>query len=218
MIRLFCGYETREAHGFHTFVHSVIKRASVPVEIIPLTGCGLPHGSNAFTLSRFLVPKLCGYRGMAMFCDASDMVMLDDVAKLAALYDPGFAVQVVKHPDYASIHARKYVGTEMECPQTDYPRKNWASVMLVNCEHPAWEPVDEGWLHANRKLDTLQFQFIPDAAIGDLPACWNVLVDEDQDSAGARILHWTGGIPGFWHYRNARRAQDWFNEYREMAR
>jgi hypothetical protein len=217
MIRLFCGYDAREIPGFHVFAHSVMKRASRAVAIVPLARYAVPEGSNAFTLSRFLVPMLCGYEGRAIFCDAADMLMVGDVAKLDDLFDPSFAVQVVKHPTYASAHPRKYVGTEMECEQTDYDRKNWASVMLINCGHPAWKDVDESLLKLRPKLDFLQFRIIPEAAIGTLPAEWNVLIDEGQSDAGAQLLHWTAGIPYFWHYQNARRSQDWFIHARELS-
>jgi hypothetical protein len=92
-IRLFCGYDSREAIGFHVFVHSVIERATRPVQIIPLSSMGLGKGSNAFTMSRFLVPYLSGFRGVAIFCDASDMLMLSDVAELESLAERRYAVQ-----------------------------------------------------------------------------------------------------------------------------
>ncbi|MGQ3178075.1 MAG: hypothetical protein ACT6SC_10810, partial [Blastomonas fulva] len=139
MINLFCGFDQREAIGFHVFCASVIKRASVPVRIVPMTAMGLTGGSNSFTLSRFLVPHLMGFEGRAIFADACDMLLLADLAELDSLFDPSFAVQVVKHPAYVSEHERKYIGTEMECDQTNYPRKNWASLMLMNCGHPSWK-------------------------------------------------------------------------------
>jgi hypothetical protein len=139
VINLFCGWDKREADGFHVFTHSVITRATQPVSIVPIAGMGMQQGSNAFTLSRFMVPWLMGYQGHAIFCDASDMLMLGDIADLDALFDDRYAVQVVKHPDYRTKHKTKYRGTDMECPNMDYNRKNWASVMLMNCEHPAWQ-------------------------------------------------------------------------------
>lgn len=213
MIRLFCGYDEREAAGFHTFVHSVLARASVPVSITALASMGLPQGSNSFTVSRFLVPFLMGYQGHAIFCDASDMLMLGDVAELDALFDPAYAVQVVKHGDYTSQHVRKYVGTPMECEQSNYPRKNWASLAIFNCEHAGCIPLEPNILAEARTLQLLQLDFLADDEIGALPSEWNVLVDEGQADAGAKLLHWTAGIPRFKHYANARRSRDWFREF-----
>lgn len=123
MIRLFAGFDEREAIGYAVFCHSVVARASQPVSFTPLHAMGLPEGSNCFTVSRFLIPWLCGYTGYAIFMDGSDMLMLGDVSALAMAFDPRYAVQVVKHPDYKTRHRTKYVGTEMECPNRDYPRR-----------------------------------------------------------------------------------------------
>lgn len=218
MIELFCGYDEREAVGFHTFCHSVIRRASRPVRITPLASMGLPQGSNTFTLSRFLVPYLMGFRGHAIFADACDMLMLGDVAELDALFDPAFAVQVVKHPDYISQHELKYVGTEMECAQTNYPRKNWASLMLMNCAHPSWSAAGPAGLPRVGTLACLQLRNCEDDEMGSLPPEWNVLIDEGQQREGAKLLHWTAGIPTFRHYRNARASAEWFAEHESLNR
>lgn len=216
-VRLFCGYDAREAVGFHTFCHSVIKRASVPVHITPLSAMGLPQGSNTFTLSRFLVPYLCDFKGFAIFVDASDMLCLGDIAELWEQRSTAYAVQVVKHPDYVSQHARKYVGSDMECDQSNYGRKNWASAMLINCEHPAWQGMTPERIARASPLDLLQFKFCDEKAIGDLPAQWNVMVDEGQQVQSPKLLHWTAGIPTFRHYRNARHSADWFEEHKALC-
>lgn len=217
MINLFCGYDSRESAGFHTFVHSVLARASQPVSIVPLTSMGLPQGSNSFTLSRFLVPSLMGFQGHAIFADASDMLMLSDVAELDALFDPSKAVQVVKHPDYISQHRSKYVGTEMECEQSNYSRKNWASLMLMNCEHQSWRGMTPADVADTDALGLLQLANCDEDEIGELPPEWNALIDEGHADAGAKLLHWTAGIPVFKHYQNARRSKDWFVEFEAMS-
>jgi hypothetical protein len=216
-VHLFCGYDEREATGYHTFCASVLRRSSKPLSFLPLAAMGLPEGSNSFTVSRFLVPYLMGFKGRAIFCDASDMLMLADIADLDALFDPKYAVQVVKHDDYTSQHERKYIGTDMECDQSNYPRKNWASLMLINCEHSAWFAMTPKMLSMAEPIDLLQFKFFEDKEIGALPTEWNVLIDEGQERAGAKILHWTAGLPTFKHYRNARASKDWFAEFESMT-
>jgi hypothetical protein len=210
MIRLFCGFDPREEPGLHVFIGSVLRHASCPVSIVPLSSQGLAQGSNEFTLSRFLVARLCDFKGHAIFCDGSDMLALADLVELDKLFDDRYAVQVVKHPDYISLHQRKYVGTELESDQSNYPRKNWASVMIVNCEHIAWRRWPYFPYHETRTLPVLQFKFLDDPEIGELPKEWNVLADEDQDARGAKLLHWTAGVPHFPHYSRARYAESWF--------
>lgn len=213
MIRLFCGYDAREAIGFHVFAHSVIRRASKPVAVHPLGQMWMPEGSNAFTLSRFLVPMMCGYEGHAIFADACDMLCLGDIAELDALFDPQYAAQVVKHKPYKTQHRTKYRGTAMECPNLNYERKNWASLMLVNCEHPAWRIFEPEKMPAT---DLLTFRFLKDEEVGDLPPEWNRLVDEGQPGEDARIAHWTGGMPAFDYYHAAPAADLWHASRAEM--
>jgi len=194
---VFCGYDERESVGFHVFVSSMLRRASGPVSIRPLGARGLLEGTNAFTLSRFLVPELMGYSGCAVFVDACDMLMQADIGDIEALFDSRYAVQVVRHPSYRTRHPLKYRGTEMMTENRDYLRKNWASVMLINCDHPAWRRVARGLREARNALPWLQFDHLAQDEIGALPDEWNRLVDEGHPVEGAKILHWTAGIPGF---------------------
>lgn len=214
MIHLFAGFEAREAIGFHVFVNSVVARCSEPVSIVPLPAMGQFEGSNAFTCSRFLVPYLMGFQGRAIFADASDMLVTADLAELAALADDRYAVQVVKHPTYRTRHRIKYRGTALETINTEYHRKNWASLMLINCAHPLWAGLTPSALAEVPVLSLLQFDRFPDELIGALPSCWNRLVDEGQAEQGAKLLHWTAGIPGFPAYHDAPGADLWHAERR----
>lgn len=216
MINLFCGYDAREHEGWETFVSSVRRRTASPVNFVRMGAQDMPQGTNEFTYSRFLVPYLCNFKGHAIFCDAADMIMLADVAELDALFDPQYVVQVVKHPSYGTRHRMKYVGTDMHCPNRDYSRKNWASVMLMNCEHPYWRQIDPQTLQTVAGLSLLQFGGLRPEEIGELPNEWNRLVDEGHPVEGAKIMHWTAGIPLFEYYRNAPGADLWFQEYGSM--
>lgn len=209
-VKLFSGYDPREAIGFHVFSSSVLEHASRPVSIVALDSKGLPVGTNAFTYSRFLVPYLCGFQGHAIFMDGADMLMLGDVAELDALFDPQFAVQVVKHPDYVTRHPRKYVGTTMEAPNSVYARKNWASVMLFNCAHPYWRPLDLKTISSVAGLSLLQLVGLRASEVGALPDEWNRLFDEGHPVQGAKIGHWTAGIPAWPAYANSPGADLWF--------
>lgn len=215
MIHLFCGYDAREAIGFHVFVASVLERTHAQVALHVLDAKGGRAGTNAFTFSRFLVPHLMDFSGRAIFADACDMLMVDDIADLAALFDPRKAVQCVQH-DYRTRNPHKYVGTSMECVNADYARKNWASLMLINCEHPAWRGIGPEAVEAARPLDMLQLRFIAERHIGALPGRWNRLVDEGQSVDGAGLLHWTAGIPAFEHYVNAPGAEQWHAQRARM--
>jgi len=218
MIRLFCGFDNRESIGSYVFAHSVVSRASEPVQITFLHENGLPTGTNSFTVSRFLVPYFLNFQGKAIFADGADMICQADIAELVwQMQDMTEAVKVVKH-EYKTKHPIKYLGTELESPNIDYPRKNWASLMLINCDHPAWRNVKPEILKEKSTLDCLQFEFLLDSEIGEiLNPAWNTLVDEGQPVEGAKILHWTAGIPGFKHYADAPGAELWWEECRRMT-
>lgn len=215
-MRLFIGYDARESIGFHCFLNSVVDQCTVPVQAWPMDSKGLPQGSNTFTTSRFLVPWLCNFEGHAIFVDGADMLAQADLAELDALFDSRYAVQVVKRENYQSRHARKYVGTAMECVQTNYPRKNWASVMLINCAHFRWQAFTPEAIAGAHVLDLLQFSAFHDDEIGAIPNEWNRLVDEYDQVDGAKILHWSNGVPAFTHYQTAPAADRWFSQLNTM--
>ena len=135
-IPVYIGYDPREAIAFHTCVNSIIRHATQPVSIHPLAlnlleGYEETHtdGYNHFIYSRFLVPHMTGYSGRAIYIDG-DMIVKDDIAKLCneTKNFSSWDVAVVKH-DYKTKMPVKYLGSVNE----DYPRKNWSSVMIFNC-------------------------------------------------------------------------------------
>jgi len=203
VIRIFTGYDKREAQGWQVFCRSLIDQTKEPVSIIPIGG-HQRDGTNAFTYSRFLVPAMCDFSGWALWVDGSDMMMRADIGELWALRDEKYAVQVVKH-DYRTKHARKYIGTPMESDNADYPRKNWSSVILWNCARnrvlsPDFVSNATGaFLH--------RFTWLDNDKIGELPPEWNVLVGEQEEAA--KLAHFTLGIPGFKAYQDSWYSGEW---------
>jgi hypothetical protein len=87
VIRLFIGYDPREAVVYHVCVNSIIRHASEPVAVTPLALKNLGgyverhrDGSNQFTYSRFLVPQLMDWSGWALYIDG-DMLLRTDIAE-----------------------------------------------------------------------------------------------------------------------------------------
>lgn len=216
MIQIFAGFDPREEIGYHTFCSSVIHHASEPVSITPLHIGNLSKiyrgghrdGTNAFVYSRFLIPYLMGYFGWAIFADGSDMIVKGDVADLIAMRNPFVAVQCVQH-HYKTRNPRKYLGTGMESDNQDYPRKNWSSLMLINCAHYSWRQITPEAVEKMSGQELHSFSFIPERYIDPLPAQWNWLVDEYGPNDTAKLLHWTAGIPAWPAYRDAYHADDW---------
>jgi hypothetical protein len=217
MVKLYVGFDPREEIGTHTFASSVIHNASEPVAITNLHlpslgkvyGAGQRDGTNNFIYTRFLIPYLQGWKGWALFVDGADMVCRGDIAELWAMRDPWKAVQIVQH-DYKTKHPRKYVGTPMEADNQDYPRKQWSSVMLMNCAHYDWRRLTPTNVERMAGSDLHRFSFIEPRFIGELPMEWNWLPQEMGPNEDAKLLHWTAGIPAFPHYKDSPMASEWF--------
>lgn len=210
MIRLFCGYDSRETIGFHVFSESVIRRcADEVVQIAGISG-KQRDGTNAFTYARFLVPYLCNFRGTAIWADGSDMLLIGDLNEIVLTHIKGHdkAVHVVKH-QYRTKHSRKYIGTAMEADNADYPRKNWSSLIVWDCGHPANSVLTQDFVARMPGYVLHRFNWLPDELIGELPAEWNVLVGEQPLPENPKLLHYTLGIPAFEHYRNCDGAEAW---------
>lgn len=212
-IPIFIGYDPREAIAYHTCSNSIIRQASQPVAIIPLAlnlfnDYTETHtdGSNQFIYSRFLVPHLMGYTGHAIFIDG-DMIVRGDIVELWNLRAFDKDVQVVKH-DYQTKMTEKYLGAKNE----NYPRKNWSSVILWNCNsHPNRKLTPE-FIQKSTGAQLHRFTWIDDARIGELPREWNWLPDEYGENKEAKLLHYTLGTPCFHEFADTPQGNEWHRE------
>ncbi len=219
MLGVFIGYDPKESVAFYTLAHSILRRSSTPVTIAPLMQSQLkglytrprgPTESTEFSLTRFLVPHLAGYRGWSVFMDC-DMLCRSDIAELAAQIErqPDKAVLVCKH-DYVPKTERKF----LDQVQTKYARKNWSSLMLFNNER--CRALTPDYVNSASGLELHRFEWIDDALIGALPLEWNWLVGEYDRRPDAKIVHYTLGGPYFDATRDCDYAQEWFAEYESM--
>lgn len=218
MIRVFIGWDEREAVAFHVLAHSIHRHASRPVSIAPVmlsqlrgvyTRAPNPLASTEFSFSRFLTPWLCGYEGWAIFTDC-DMLVRDDIEKLWSLRDERFAVQVVKH-HHVPKEEVKFLGAV----QTKYEKKNWSSVMLMNCER--CRSLTPEYVNAATGLELHQFKWLEgDHLIGGIPSAWNHLVGYDAPRPDASLVHFTIGGPYFKEYRGCEYGDEWWAEHDRM--
>ena len=223
MIPIYAGFDQREEAGYHAFTSSLLEHASAPFTVTPLHlplfrsfyAPGVRDGSNAFVYTRFLIPFLQGYTGSAIFCDGADMLMKADIAELWALRDPYKPVQVVKH-DYRTKWPRKYLGTKMEAPNEDYPRKQWSSVMILNCMHMSWRKLTPESVQKMTGQELHRFSWLQEDEIGELPKEWNWLVQEDGPNPDAKLLHFSSGVPLMPAHANSPHAADYMRQVSRM--
>lgn len=224
MIRVFIGYDPREAVAFHVLSHSILRRASQPVSITPIALSQLewimkrhrdPLQSTDFSFSRFLVPWLCDFRGHAIFmdCDQLCLANINDLWNYAG--NSQFSVQVVKH-DHHPATDKKFLGRV----QTTYPMKNWSSVMVMDCA-ACWRLTPE-YVNSASGLDLHRFAWLAgrdgeprpgdERLIGSLDSAWNHLVGYDEPTGREKNLHFTEGGPWFKEYENGPFADLWRSE------
>ncbi|WP_326535352.1 glycosyltransferase [Pseudorhodoferax sp.] len=223
-VQVFVGFDSREAVAYEVCVQSLRERSARRLPVTPLlephlraTGLyrrvherrdgrlwdrlsGAPM-STEFALTRFLVPQLAE-ADWALYCDC-DFLWRADPAALFALADPRFAVMVVPHEQ----HVRETVKMDGQL-QLAYRRKNWSSLMLWNCRHPAHAPLAEA-LHRWPGRQLHGFDWLADELIGMLPEAWNWLEGYSAPGIDARAVHFTRGTPDLPGYEEVPYAAEW---------
>lgn len=213
-IPVFVGYDPREAIAYHTCVNSIIRNSSQPVAIVPVAlnlfkEYSETHtdGSNHFIYTRFLVPYLMEYQGWAIFIDG-DMIVRGDIAELWDLKQYTKDVMIVKH-DYKTRMTEKYLGS----PNEDYPRKNWSSVILWNCNALRNKILTPEFVQQSTGAFLHRFSWIDNERLGELPAEWNWLDVEYEYNPLAKLIHYTLGTPCFHEFADQGNFSDeWHRE------
>jgi len=228
MNKVYLGYDYREDLAYEVAKHSIEQRTET-AKVIKLKLQDLPmltrkvemRGNQMwcpisdapvgteFTFTRFLIPHLT--KGWALFAD-SDIICLDDISNLFELADDKYAVMCVKH-DYVpkeEIHMVDQI-------QTKYARKNWASIMLFNCDHPANKRLTLDVINTWPGRDLHGLKWLNDDEIGALSKEWNHLIDVDAPNPDAKILHYTLG--GCWIDNWGPKQSDlqWLLEFKDYA-
>jgi len=227
-IRIFIGYDRRERAATNVLIDSLYQHSSRPIAVTPIVTAQLgalysrqrdPKQSTDFSFTRFLVPHLCDYRGWAIFMDC-DMLCRGDIAQLWDQRDERYAVLCVQH-EHVPNESVKFLG-EVQSP---YPKKNWSSLMLLNCARCTALTPD--YVNTATGLELHRFHWLAgDDEIGALPDRWNHLVDVQpapQAAAadgGPTLLHWTLGGPWFREQRTmgGGLAAEWFSARDEALR
>ena len=98
--------------------------------------------------------------------------------------------------------------------QTQYPRKNWSSMVLYNCGHPANAVLTPDVVNTESGAFLHRFQWLDDDLIGAVPETWNWLEGWCRKPAGGHpnVVHMTRGGPWFDEWRNVDYADLWLAE------
>ena len=230
--RVFVGHDAREQDAYDVCVESMRRLSSIKLDIQPLSMVGLSAlglyrrktirdvdgrlwdefdgrrtpMSTTFSLARFFVPLLCGYRGFALFVDC-DFLFRRNIADLIGLIDHRYAVQVVKHCYYVRE------GLKMDGQINEpYERKNWSSLVLWNCGRAENLRLDAETLNTCPPSYLHRFQWLRDDLIGQLPIEWNWI---DVNPAA---VHFTYGVPSMPGHENEPYSDEWRSYWFESDR
>jgi lipopolysaccharide biosynthesis glycosyltransferase len=217
--KIFVGYDSREDIAWAVCRHSLLRHAMGDLTVVPirqevLRELGLytrpvdTRSSTEFSITRFLTPFLAAQSGWVAFCDC-DFLFNIDIRQAFEGLDPSKAVYCVQH-DYTPAHAIKMDGKR----QAVYPRKNWSSFMLFNCDHPDVRALTPAIVNAATPAHLHRFEWVRDEnSIGALDLDWNFLVGEyAKREQTPRVLHYTTGGPWFDDWRDCDYADLWLHE------
>jgi len=217
---IFIGWDSREDIAYQVCKHSIETKSSNvcihPLKQKILRKEGLywrdkdKLSSTEFTFTRFLVPEIMNFEGWALFIDC-DMILTTDIKELLDQADDKYAVMCVKH-DYTPAEGTKMDGKQ----QTVYPRKNWSSMMLINCAHPSNRVLTKELVNASN-IDGKylhRFSWLDDSEIGEIHHEWNWLVNwyKEPKDGHPKLIHYTEGGPWFENYKNCEYSDLWNKE------
>jgi len=156
------------------------------------------------------------YVGWAIFMDC-DILCRGDIAELWGLRNEAYALMCVQH-HHVPRDEVKFLGEV----QSNYERKNWSSLMLLNRQRCT--KLTPEYVNTASGLELHRFHWLTDeGGIGALPMeRWNHLVAV-QDSVlaeRAALLHWTLGCLCFNKQRRmgAGLSSEWFGARGEAMR
>lgn len=163
--------------------------------------------STEFSFTRFYVPMVCNYDGIAIFCDNDFLWKCDPTEMIKYLGDKTIAV--VKHKYYEAI------GTKMDgVKNKSYPRKNWSSLIIYNCSK--LKHLTKEYLDNASPADLHQFAWVGDNEIAEIPRSYNHLVGHYKKHNRIKALHYTNGGPWFEEYKNAEQSAEWWKIYESL--
>jgi lipopolysaccharide biosynthesis glycosyltransferase len=236
--QVYIGFDQRETLAWQVAQHSMLRHLTEAIPIHRLSLADLQHRklyerptkrvgnriidqlsvrsdydgsiSTEHANARFFVPELA-HDGWALFTDGDVLVRAD----LKQMFDQAtndYAVMCVKHK-HVPAGKTKMDGQK----QTRYHRKNWSSVMLFNCDHPANKALTLDILNTWPGRDLHAMLWLEDKYIGALAPEWNYLVGYSKLTREPKLVHFTEGLPNMPGYDGCEYADEWWEAARLAA-
>jgi hypothetical protein len=194
---------------------SIRKHASEPVVVDHLLGVKPPRPRqwrqrfrSASALRPFAIPEWCGYRGRALYLDATAQAFAD----VAQLWEIPFGPQKVLcgyHAGLTEAHSDRRVrpGRQLGLMMLDCARLRWDLQEIVR-------GLDEGRYSQEQLLSDLCIVH-PDEIADTLPADWNCL--QQHEPGCSKLVRYTAAPSFPWKDDKNPLAQVWLESYREAV-
>lgn len=189
-MRIFVGTDATQDVATRVLEFTIREHATGAVEVVPMKDLDIPRPKDkknrprtGFSMFRFVIPKLCGYRGRALYVDA-DMQVFADVAELWRI----------------PFGSRKILCTHQAEPPAAWKHNSFFrpgrqfSVMLLDCARLPWdiEEIVRGLDEERYTYPQLMFEMClvqPDEIGDDLSPAWNCL--EHYTPGVSKLVHYT---------------------------
>ncbi|MEZ1321130.1 glycosyltransferase [Pseudomonas fluorescens] len=216
VIRVYVGVDRSQLLAVPVLEYSIKRHTTAKVEVIPMLDLPVPEPLDprngqrtGFSFSRFCIPKLCGYKGKAIYMDA-DMLVFRDIRELWNIPFDGAKIIIQQEVKFADETTQKVGAPKV--------RKKQCAVMLLDCERLDWkvEDIVGGMDEGRYNYDELMSQLIildEEHVKYGVPFEWNSLEHLD---ANTRLIHYTDVATQPWSCCGNKNAWPWFAEVRRM--
>jgi hypothetical protein len=213
-IRVFVGCDESQLVAASVLEHTIRKHSRRRVEFTKMIDLHVPEPKDpanrartGFSFYRFMIPKLAGYHGRALYLD-SDMQVFADMGELWEIPLDGHTVLCTNQPEPP---------VQWKDDPNFKPGRHLA-VMMLDCERLRWD-VDE----IIRGLDDGRYDYkqlmsdlviVPEEQIAEsIPVEWNHL--ETYEPGKTKLLHYTVVSTQPWKNHQNPLGEVWMEAYRD---
>lgn len=215
-IRVFVGADDSQLVAAAVLEHSIRKHSSRPVEFTVMRDMDVPTPKDpanrprtGFSFYRFLIPKLCGYEGRALYTDC-DMQVFADMAELW---------EIPFEDDTVLCTYQAEPPPEWKDDPNFKPGRHLA-VMMLDCSRLRWDVdeivagLDEGRYDYKQLMSDLAI--VPDEQIAErIPREWNSL--ERYEPGKTKLIHYTVVPTQPWKNDENPLGDLWMEAFREAV-
>lgn len=159
------------------------------------------HEDNEPDLTRFCVPYLTNYKGLALYCDSS-LLINDSLQPILDCFDDRFAMACVKH----------YFETNKRWKQDKHVR---SSLILWNCKHTANRQLTPQVINSADPDFLHELKWLTKYDVMGLPKTYNYLVGQYPNDAQPKVLNFMYGSPSTRGFENCDYANWWWSAFHE---